>query len=310
MQNMIKNVTTLLLFYTSILGLAQTSPINSKYNTELDLLAAEGQKIINATLSQDRKKANEIFNSNLKKLIKEDDSILLDLRRVSNLMQVTNEDKTLRVLTWALLDANNTYQYFGFIQRITKNQEYFWTELVDQSAQISDPEKQELTAVNWFGCLYYDMITINNGLKDIHTLVGWDGNNSMSHKKIIENLYFGRDDSVRFGSPIIREAKNAYLYRKIFEFSGDLKMTLDIQKTPKVRIVYDHLSPDNPSLKGVYEYYGPDLSFDAYEWGGRFWDYVADIDMDQNLEKKEKDFEVKDRDTIQSKNLFTPLKGQ
>ena len=85
-------------------------------------------------------------------------------------------------------------------------------------------------------------------------------------------------------------------------------MTLAIQKEPKKRIVYDHLSPSSASLKNVYEYYGPDLTFDAYEWGGRFWDYVADIDIDQNLEKKPKDFEVKDRDTIQSKNLFTPFK--
>ena len=128
-------------------------------------------------------------------------------------------------------------------------------------------------------------------------------------RKIIENLYFDKD-TIGFGLPIIRDNKNTYLYRKIFEFSGELKMTLDIQNNPSKRIVYDHLTPSNPSLKGVYEYYGPDLSFDAYEWGERYWDYVSDIDIDQHLSKKSKDFEVKDRDTIQSKNLFTPYKDQ
>lgn len=302
---MIKNSLLLLLLIATIFAKAQIGGINTDHKDELELLAVEGQKIINSPLSQDRKEANELFYTTLKKLIELDDSILLDLRRVSNLMQVINDDTTLRVLTWTILDANNTYNYHGFIQRITKDQDYSWTELIDQSANIENPEKQELTASNWYGCLYYDLITVNNSIKDIHTLVGWDGNNSMTHKKIVEHLFFGGDDTARFGSPIIREAKNQYLYRKVFEFSAELKMTLDIQKAQK-RIIYDHLSPSNPSLRDVYEYYGPDLTFDSYEWGGRYWDHYSDIDSDQNLEKKEKDFEVKDRDTIQSKNLFTP----
>lgn len=303
------NLTFLFLLFVPFLSIGQTGAINSQYKNELDLLTIEGQKIINSTLFQDRKQANELFKETLKALLIEDDSIVLDLRRVSNIMSVTTEDKSVRILTWALLDANNTYNYFGFIQHTSDEYDYQLIELDDKSDNIENPEKQPLTANNWYGCLYYDLISINNGLRDIITLVGWDGNNSMSHQKIIENLYFDKD-TTRFGLPIIRDNKNTYLYRKIFEFSGELKMTLDIQNTPSKRIVYDHLTPSNPSLKGVYEYYGPDLSFDAYEWGERYWDYVSDIDIDQHLSKKSKDFEVKDRDTIQSKNLFTPYKNQ
>jgi len=302
---MIKKNLFLVLVLLTYFSKAQVGQINIEHRTEIEILATEGQKIINAVLSQDRKVANGLFKSTLISLIELDDSILLDLRKVSNLMQVVNADTSLRVLTWTILDATNTYNYHGIIQRINNYGEYSWAELIDQSANIENPEKQELTASNWYGCLYYDLITVNNSLKDIHTLVGWDGNNSMTSKKVVENLYFGVDDTARFGTPIIREAKNEYLYRKIFEFSADLKMTLDIQKDIK-RIIYDHLSPSNPSLRGVYEYYGPDLTFDSYEWGGQFWDHYSDIDSDQNLEKSKKDFEVKDRDTIRSKNLFIP----
>ncbi len=297
-------ITILFLGLSSFLsGQEQLLPADRQETVKV--LTVEGQKIINSTLYQDRKKANEQFYALLKKAVQEDDSIRLDLRKVSNLMQVINNDTTLRILTWAILDAQNSYHYYGFIQRVADEQ-YFWEELNDQSKSITLPEKQELTSNNWYGCLYYDLLEIDNGLKTINTLVGWDGNNSMSHKKIIDHLFFDQNDSARFGAPIMREAKNAYRYRKIFEFSGDLKMTLDLQSAPKKRIVFDHLSPSNPSLIGVYEYYGPDLTFDAYEWGGRFWDYVSDIDTDQYLEKSKKAFEVKDRDTIQSKDLFTP----
>lgn len=302
-------LTFLSLLFVPFLGIGQKGTINSQYKNEIDLLTIEGQKIINSTLFQDRKQANELFKETLKALLMEDDSIVLDLSRVSNLMSVNTIDSSFRILTWALLDANNSYNYFGFVQHASDEYDYQLIELDDKSDIIENPEKQPLTANNWYGCLYYDLISINNGLRDIITLVGWDGNNSMSHRKIIENLYFDKD-TIGFGLPIIRDNKNTYLYRKIFEFSGELKMTLDIQNNPSKRIVYDHLTPSNPSLKGVYEYYGPDLSFDAYEWGERYWDYVSDIDIDQHLSKKSKDFEVKDRDTIQSKNLFTPYKDQ
>lgn len=300
-----KTVIIILFFVISPLLYGQDLIKATDQQNAMSLLDEEGQKIINSTLYQDRKKANDQFYSLLKKAVQQDDAIQLDLRNVRNLMQITNNDSSLRVLTWAVRDAKNSYHYHGFIQRVADNG-YVWEELIDQSSKIEHPEKQELSATKWYGCLYYDLLEIDNGLKTINTLVGWDGNNTMSHKKIIDHLFFDQNDSARFGAPIMREAKNTYLYRKVFEFSGDLKMTLDLKRSPKKRIIFDHLSPSNPSLVGVYEYYGPDLTFDAYEWGGQFWDFVSDIDTDQYLKKSEKSFEVKDRDTIKSKDLFVP----
>lgn len=172
----------LFILLTPFLGIGQTGIINLQHEADLNLLTIEGQKIINSTLFQDRKQANELFKETLKALLIEDDSILLDFRRASNIISVNTENNSVRVLTWALLDANNTYNYFGFIQHVSTEGDYQLIELVDKSAYIENPERQTLTANNWYGCLYYDLISINNGLGDIITLVGWDGNNSMSHK--------------------------------------------------------------------------------------------------------------------------------
>jgi hypothetical protein len=44
------------------------------------------------------------------------------------------------------------------------------------------------------------------------------------------------------------------------------------------RIVFDHLSPPDASLKGQTQYYGPDLSYDAYYWKKGRWQLRENID--------------------------------
>lgn len=276
----------------------------TNYEEEEKTLAQLGQRILNAALFQNRDSACKAFKTHLSSLLAKDDSIKLPFDRVSNLMKVRSADSTIRILTWSLLDANNSYHYFGYVQRLKADGDYLLYELKDRSDQIVDPEKLVLSSENWWGSMYYDVALINNGLKDMYTILGWDGNNNMSHKKVIDIFYFDRDDSLRFGSPIIRDRREVY-YRKIFEFSAEVSMQMAFQRHLN-RIIFESLSPSNPSLVGVYEYYGPAFIFDAYNWGGRYWDYEADIDVEEGLEKKDKAFEVKHRDTIQSKNLFKP----
>ena len=292
------------LFTISNLSFGQYYEDITNYEEEEKTLVQLGQRILNAALFQDRDNASKAFKTHLSSLLAKDDSIKLPFDRVSNLMKVTSADSTIRILTWSLLDATNSYQYFGFVQRLKSDGDYLLYELKDRSDQLVDPEKLSLSSENWWGSMYYDVALINNGLKDMYTVLGWDGNNNMSHKKVIDIFYFDRDDSLRFGSPIIREKREVY-YRKIFEFSAEVSMQMAFQRQLN-RIIFESLSPSNPSLVGVYEYYGPAFIFDAFNWGGRYWDYEADIDVEEGIEKKEKAFEVKHRDTIQSKNLFNP----
>lgn len=302
MRNSILPLLFVFLLSNNVFG--QYDDYVTDYSKTEKTLVKLGQRILNAALFQDRDSANSAFKKELNALLKKDDSLKLPFNLVSNLIKVTSADSSLRIFTWSLLDANNTYHYHGFVQRLKPDGDYLLYELKDRSDQIIDPEKLVLTSENWWGSMYYDVALVNNGLKDMYTILGWDGNNNMSHKKVIDIFYFDREDSLRFGSPIFRE-KRDIRYRKIFEFSAEVSMNLKFQRNLN-RIVFDFLRPSNPSLTGVYEYYGPDLSSDAYNWGGQFWDYEADINVEEGIKKKDKEFEVKDRDTIQSKNLFQP----
>lgn len=63
-------------------------------------------------------------------------------------------------------------------------------------------------------------------------------------------------------------------------------------------IVCDHLSPGNPKMKGKYEYYGPDFSYDAFDFEKGKWFHKSDIDPDVAINyKKNKNIEqLKKRD--------------
>lgn len=296
----------LALLFVAFYSLCLFSQNESNYTQIEKKLNEYGQKIVNSALYQDREEADRQFTKLLTQFVEDEASMNYPLKTVSSLINISSQDSLIRILSWTILDANNNYQFRGIVQRKNDKEDYFYYHLKDQSAIIQDAEKADLTAQKWFGCLYYEIALVNNGMRDVYTLLGWDGNNNLSHKKVIELMYFDGQDSIRFGTALIKDQNNDFLKRKIFEFSAELKMTLKFQKELN-RIVFDHLSPSNPTLKGVYEYYGPDFSFDSYNWDGRYWTYKADIDVDAPLEKKEKYFEVPKKDTIQSKNLFNPL---
>jgi hypothetical protein len=44
-------------------------------------------------------------------------------------------------------------------------------------------------------------------------------------------------------------------------------------------IVFDHLSPVSPEYKDNYQYYGPDFSFDSFNFEKGSWILKNDIDI-------------------------------
>jgi hypothetical protein len=43
-------------------------------------------------------------------------------------------------------------------------------------------------------------------------------------------------------------------------------------------IIFDHLVPISPALKGNKEFYGPDFSFDTYNLEKGVWKFNTDVD--------------------------------
>ncbi|MGE0087992.1 MAG: hypothetical protein AB7S50_00790 [Bacteroidales bacterium] len=225
------------------------------------LINRDIQRIIRNALS-----FNESFDSPL-------DSVL-------NLGVVISENNRVRFYTWNIPFNDGTHKYFGFIHYYSKkDKKYNLFELFDNSDNIKKPTMEFLSSRNWFGGLLYMIIEKKYKGDTYYILLYSDLNDLHTKKKIIDVLQFGEHDLPVFGARIFKDQPQNT--RIIFEFNARASMTLTYDNKLKM-IVFDHLSPSKPSLKGVYEFYGPDFSYDGYKFEKGFWVLHPDIDIRNN----------------------------
>lgn len=218
-----------------------------------------------------------------KKALRNESSFTYPFDSLKNIGIIKSEDEKLRIITWNLPYNDRTHKYFGFIQYKKSKKAYIFYELNDDSDNIKKPDLVILNDKNWYGALYYKIITNKNKGKVYYTLLGADLNNLLTKKKIIEILYFDKNDFPVFGNKVFKN-KSIPISRVIFEFNAQTNMTLTYDEE-KEMIIYDHLSPSRPSLEGQFEFYGPDFSYDGLKFERGIWNAYFDIDVrDYNIE--------------------------
>lgn len=230
---------------------------------------------------------NDAYQDSLNKVIKADLRTLLDadngLTVRFDSIPITRVDATdgaFRLCTWNLPRADGSQQYEGFlVQRTERGQTLF--ELRDMTPKIPSPEVPELGPDKWYGALYYDVVPVKKGSTTYYTLLGWKGYSRSQTQKVIEILSF-KNGKPRFGAPLFGKGKLKAM-RKVFGFSAQATMTLRYDKNME-GILLDHLSPSRADMEGQREYYGPDMTQDAYFWHKGEWWYGPDMDT-RDLQK-------------------------
>jgi hypothetical protein len=213
------------------------------------------------------------------------------LKEVS-ILSPTN--KRFKLITWNLYKDDGTHAYFGYLlvnnrKRIKKGflrhetiEGYEYFKLLDRSATVKSPENYVATPDKWFGMLYTQVIDC----EEYYTLIGWDGNDKLSQRKFVDVLYFKSDGTPVFGKDVFRFPKKNPR-RLMFEYSSDITMSLKYNESKK-QIIYSHLaSRQEGVLTGLYQYYGPDGSFDALEQRKEKWVNVEDVDARNNKNKND-----------------------
>jgi hypothetical protein len=245
--------------YEKVLG----SLFNNLYNTAND---SEKEKINDEIIIK--------FEQAL--AIKESFSFPFD--SLKNIGKIISPDKRLRLFTWNIPFSDGTHKYFGFIQYYPPRAKDFHVyRLTDRKADTDLPEEKILSDTNWFGALYYEIVEARHEGATYYTLLGFDFNNLLTSKKIVDILYFRSDTIPVFGKPVFNYQDNL-LNRIIFEYSSKVSMSLKYNKNLKM-IIYDHLSPSKPSYKDHYMFYGPDFSYDGLEFRDGTWNEIRDVDV-------------------------------
>lgn len=185
-------------------------------------------------------------------------------------------DNEMRFLTWNVSLSDGTHDYFCFIQK-KPNEEGIstWFELTDNHKMIDRPDYKSLKKDKWYGCLYYSIIPIKVNKETIYTLLGWEGHNNYSTKKIIDILSFSSKGDPVFGKSIFVGEKNTKR-RVVFEYSKEAYLLLRYNEDSK-QIIFNRLEPPKPELEGLYSFYTPSLIYDAYELKKGKWIFTPDI---------------------------------
>jgi hypothetical protein len=185
-------------------------------------------------------------------------------------------DGEIRMLTWNLSLSDGTYSYFCYIQKkpfASGNSN--WYELNDQHKSVVRPEFKTLKSNQWYGCLYYQIIPVKVNKEIGYTLLGWEGNSPISNKKLIDFVDFNSKGEPVFGKSIF-ESDNQMKRRVIFEYTKEAYFMLKYDPDEEF-IIFNRLEPLKPELEGIYSYYTPIMTYDAYTFKKNKWVLEMDI---------------------------------
>ncbi len=231
-------------------------------------------------------KANISFASKMKDFLLLDGAFNYKFKLLETVAVLDSPDGKIRIVNWNIEYPDFSYSFGGFVMhKNNKNVSVF--ELKDVFDPYQSKPKGIVNEDNWYGALYYKIIPFLNGRNTEYLLLGWDGGTTGSNYKVLDVLSVSKKH-IYFGSPVFN-SNGEFSKRVVFEYSDRANMTMRYE-VKYGRIVMDHLSPEAPSMEGVYSYYVPDFSYDAYVFDGKYWKLKEDIIAVNNPQESNNEF--------------------
>ena len=225
--------------------------------------------------NQEKKEKNALLKSKMSRVLQSKEAMLYPFMKLTTIGFIDSPDKQMRIINLNVEQDDLSQEYTAFVIHLDKRKNIqYVTELKDNSFGIPVQTNKIITSDNWYGALYYKVIPIKKGGKTIYTVLGWDYNTPLSQIKIIDVIYFN-GKNVKLGSPIFKSG-NTTEKRVFFEYSKKVTMSLKYEEN-RERIIFDHLSPESPSMKKFRAFYVPDMSYDGFKLKKSKWVLQEDI---------------------------------
>lgn len=250
----------------------------SAQKTDFAYYESEIQKIApllqNAKSDDEKLKANQDFIELWDLVLDDPKSMRYDFEKLTTFPIFTSKNKKLRIINWYIPLSNNTNKYFAIVQYYNSKKQYKVEYLKPLEGEVKLANTLKLNNSQWIGALYYSLTHFKRGKKNYYLLLGWDGNDERSNKKIIDVLSISK--SLTFGAPVFRYKKERF-HRYILEYKEDAAVSVRFNKNIQ-SIVFPHLTPINDDLTGLYDFYIPDGSIDAFELINGTFKYKENIE--------------------------------
>jgi hypothetical protein len=267
-------------------------PVQSVFADNLTELSAKEKelKVLHDSLrSAKNDKARNEWNLKFKTLLLEtielEGAFSYAFDSLSTIGKLRSPDNVFRLFNWNIENNDHSHYYQCLILIQGKKPKIF--DCVDKSSTITKPDGKVLDPKMWYGCLYYKIIISQEKPHTTYTLLGWDINNELSSKKIIEALII-KGDKVTFGDPVFNVEGVGIKRRIVLEYNAQAQVTLKYNE-PVYTIMFDHLIPEAPWADGLYEFYIPDGSYDGFELQeDGTWLYKPDVDARREKDEDDK----------------------
>lgn len=272
--------------YSQKFSATDTTNFDSIRNLEYRLEGLSNN-IINGEDQLTRITSTYYFIQNFKEVLKIKNSYNYPFNKLQTISILKPEDNKFRIYTWNLLLDSGKYMYFGVIQMNLKDSFQIFG-LYDSSSTLKNPTYAILDNRHWMGALYYQIQEYKHNKKTYYLLMGWDGENALLNRKLIDILWFDENGQPKFGSPVFDNGGDIQS-RMIFTFAEDATILLRYEKEEKI-IIFANTVPPNPNMKGQFQYYLPDGTYDFMRYKKGFWvryEYLFKDAKDPQLYRKE-----------------------
>lgn len=238
------------------------------------------QNLVNKVLTADsdslKKEANKLLIEDVEEILLLKGSFQYEFENIDNLSILLSPDKSFKLYNWVFPQDDISFEYYAYLQFYDKRKkELSYIKLTDVSKTINDEQFQTLSNGEWYGALYSKIIHTSHEKKNYYTLIGWDGNNQFTTKRIVDILHFDTDKQPHFGAPIIKMNDGTRM-RMVMEYSKKTSTNMSFNKNNDY-IVFDQLEPLDGAEVGMYEFYVPNLSYDGLTFKNGKWRFVENI---------------------------------
>ena len=202
---------------------AQDKALMANYQSELQQLFEE---VYTAPTDNQRYLASESAVKLFTEALSVENSIRWQWDFGSKVSVLTAPDKKFRIITWPVVNDVGEYECFGLVQALNeRTKEYDVYELHDRSELIVNRQEEILGPDRWLGAVYQELITSTYENRTYYTLLGWNGVDYLTQRKIIEPICFKSGGSQpQFGQNLFRKEPN--LRRVVLEYTKTAMVTL------------------------------------------------------------------------------------
>lgn len=202
---------------------AQDKTLMANYQTEMLQLF---DQVYSAPTDNQRYLASETAVKLLTQALAVENSIRWQWDFGNKVSVLTSPDKKFRIFTWPVVNDAGEYECFGLVQALNeRTKEYDVYELHDRSDDIINRQEEILSPDRWYGAVYQELIVTTHENRTYYTLLGWNGVDNMTERKIIEPISFKSGGShPQFGQNLFRKEPN--LRRVVLEYTNTAMVTL------------------------------------------------------------------------------------